>query len=341
MDNLALHMRITGLAISNEDVDSRKKAIVDLTNTWKKSANAGALVAKADEICIALGSDGQPPATLLSEVESAIQKRASAFLGSESPLEIGICAAMAIASVVSIKYASPGWTVSDIYSNALWSGLSFQTVLEEGKRENLRREVLELSKEKSLESADAARERHDVPDPEELVVEVNEGTVTTNFKKIIKGTVQSLRRNAALDREELDFLWWSQLGHSRTLKRPLAEIPEATRLITMALEAADLLRRFPAQVHYELVLRTVEHDPELNLAELLEVIGEDLETLKTLISKSQITQAPNVYPLLNVLVSFPESGVKVSRKLRASEWASRALLEAGLAQMAKYGIGDL
>lgn len=341
MDNLALHMRITGLAVSNDDVDSRKKAITDLANSWKKSSNASNIVAKANEICVALGDTGTPPPSLLSEVESAIQKRASAFLGSESPLEIGICAAMAIISVISQKQVRSGWTSADIYSSALWSGLSFQAVLEESKREKLRNEVLELAREKSLNNADSARNREDVPDPDELLVEFDEEATTTNFKEALQQTVDSLRRNAALDREELDFLWWSQLGHSRALKRPLTEIPEATRLITMALEAADLLRRLPANVHHELVLRTVERDPELDLSELIEVIGADRAALGVLIPTDEVSRSPNVYPLLYALISAPQLEISASRKLKASEWANRALLEAGLAQMVKNGIGEL
>lgn len=341
MDRLAVHMRITGLSVSNEDVDSRRKAIALLATAWGEIEIPSVILAKAAEIAIAIGGNGPPPATLSSEVEGAVQKYASAFLSSERPLEVGVCAGMAALSIMADKPGTCGWTRVDLYSNALWLALTFQPVLQEQKREDLRREILDRARERSLESATRAREREPVPEVQDLEATTDGKTnVTTNFKIVVAGIIDALRRNAALDREELDYLWWAQLRRSRLLRRPMSDIPEATRLVTMGIEGAALLRRLPADVHREIVLRTVDADPELDLRELLQIIGADREALVNMIPV-EVTFTPGVYPLLSALVTGTADGNGAVEKRRASIWASRALLETTLARLVSNGPGRL
>lgn len=341
MSRLPVHMRISGLSVNNEDVDSRQKAVTQLAADWGKIKGGTDIVAKAEEIATALGGDGTPPAALSDEIERAVQKHASAFLSSERPLEVGVCAGMAALSVMVSKPGTGGWTVADLYSNALWLALAFQPVLQEEKREALRREVLDRAKARSLESANMAREREPVPEAQDLdVTIVAEGKPTTNFKKIVAGIIDPLRRNAALDREELDYLWWAQLDRSRVLDRRLSDIPEATRLVTMGIEGAGLLCRLPADVHREIVMRTVGDDPELDLGELVEAIGEDRAALAARIPKT-VTFAPITYPLLNALVTGAVVGDGVTERRKASTWGCRALLEATMARLVSERSGRL
>lgn len=342
MSGLAVHMRISGLSVSNEDVDSRLKAVTQLAAAWGKIRVPTDIVAKAAQIATALGGDGTPPASLSDEVERAVQKHAPAFLSSERPLEVGVCAGMAMLSIMAGKPGTSGWTHIDLYSNALWLALAFQPALQEVKREALRRDVLDRATERSLESANKARERDSVPEVQDLDVTLNDESkvITTNFKKVVSGIVDPLRRNAALDREELDYLWWAQLDRSRILGQPLSNIPEATRLVTMGIEGASLLRRLPADVHREIVLRTIDADPELDLGELVEVIGESRAQLAARVP-ANVTSAPAVYPLLNALVTGSAVGDGGRERRKASTWGSRALLEAALARLAFEGPGRL
>ena len=342
MDSIPVHMRITGLTPSNEDVDSRRAAVSELAKIWGKINDPNKIVAKAAEIAESLGGDGTPAPTLGAEVQSAVQKHASAFLYSERPLEVGVCAGMAAMSMMTPEPGNHGWAILDVYSNALWSALAFQPPLEDGKRENLRREVLDRACQRSLDSANKARERDAVPDPLDLTVAFGEDDkATTNFKKAVAGTVGSLRRNAALDREELDFLWWAQLGRSRLLNRPLAGIVEATRLIASGIEGAGHLRRLPADVHRDLVLRTVNEDSELDLRELIGVIGEDRQVLGGQFAGGPAVAHPSVFPLLHALATGEISGGGAIAKRKTSTWGSRSLMEAGLIRMIKSGIIEL
>ena len=339
MDNISVHMRITGLTPSNEDVDSRRSAASHLATSWGKIKDVGEIFKKVAAIAEALGNDGTPPTNLGDEIQTAVQKNASAFLYSERPLEVGVCAGMAAISILKQPVGTHGWTIPDVYSNALWSTLSFQPPLAEEKRENLRREVLELARQRSLDSANKARERVTVIDPIDLVVTIDEeNKATTNFRKAAQDSIEALRRNAALDREELDFLWWVQLNRSRLLDHPFAGIAEATRLVASGIEAAQHLRRLPAEVHRDVVLRTVEENPELDLTELIAEIGGNRAALVGHFSDSTALSHPTIFPLLHALSTGAVSGDGAAVKGKASEWGARALLETALARMMGTGI---
>lgn len=339
MDNLPVHMRITSLAPSNDDVNARRATITELSKTWVKITTVNDLLNKAEAIAHSLGGDGEPYEHLGLEVQKALQKRASAYLFLESPLDVGVCAGMAALSIMRDEPGANGWTVADVYSNVLWSALAFQPALGEEKREKLRREVLDRAQDRSRVSADRARDRAAVPEIGEVSITVTPETLTTTntFKKATSTTIDALRRNAALDREELDFLWWIQLNRSRLLQRPLGSMAEPVRLVASGIEAATHLRRFPANVHYDLVNRTVDADPELDLKELMNTIGDDGALLAKSYNTTRAAAHSSVFPLLHALTTgdVGVSGAEVKRK--ASQWAGRALLEAGLMRMCDNG----
>lgn len=339
-DNIPVHLRITGLIPSDNDVDSRRLAVADLAEAWGKVKNPSSIISKAAAIAVSLGGDGRPTVELGTEVQGAIQKYASAFLYEDGPLEVGVCAGLAAVAMLAPDPGANGWTIQDIYSNALWSALAFQPVLEDRKRENLRREVLDRAQQRSLDSAERARERGTVPDPVELVVTIgDEDKVTTNFNKAALDAIEALRRNSALDREELDFLWWSQLSRSRLLNRPLSALSEPVKLVGAGIEASNHLRRLPAEVHRDLVLRTVDADPDFDLPELLAEIGGDRAQLAAgVYASGNVTAHPTVFPLLNAIVTGNADTVGYKIKRKASTWGARALLESALSRNIATGI---
>lgn len=339
MDNLPVHMRITSLTPTSQDVDARRAAIRKLSTTWGKITDAGKILSKAEMIADCLGGDGQPHEELGLEVQEALQKQASAFLYAESPLDVGVCAGMSALSILSVAVGTNGWTISDVYSNALWSALTFQPSLAEIRRENLRRELLETAQKRSQLAADKARERVVVPDMGPLTVTI-EGSAEpkTTFIEATGATVDALRRNALLDREELDFLWWVQLNRSRLLKRSLGSIAEPLRLVACGIEAAGHLRRLPANLHYDLVLRTVEDDLEFDLNELIGVIGEDRLVLSAPFTSSYVSKHPSIFPLLSALATGQAEISGAGEKRSASTWGGRALLEASLLRMCDQGV---
>jgi hypothetical protein len=344
MINIAVHMRMTGLQVSNEDVDSRKTAAAALAAAWDKLRDPGLIIVKAAEIAGALGGEGTPSASLGAEVEGAVQSHghASAFLQSERPLEVGICAGVAALNLIEPEPGTTGWHVADIFATALWSTLAFQAPLADAKREALRSEVLEAARARSVKSAELARQRTAVNDFGNFAIAPGEEPkVTTNFKEATSATIEALRRNAALDREELDFLWWAMLGHSRLLGRQLSALEETVRLVAAGIEAAQHLRRFPCEVHRDLVLRTLDADPELDLPGVLAAVGAGRSVLGDKFADGIVPRAPGAFPLLHALASGSTSADGAAIRRRASEWGGRALLEASLVRLQSIGPGGL
>ena len=342
MNNIAVHMRICAVAINDSDVESRRAAATSLATSFGKEKTVTSIVSKAADIAAALGGEGIPSQELGDKVQAAIQKKSPSFLYEERPLDVGVCAGMAMVSILSAVPGVTGWGNADVYAVALWSALAYQPVLETERRENLRREVLSAAAHRSATSANKARTRMVVPDPSDVEIIIDAENVATNdFKEVIANTVEALRSNAALDREELDFLWWVQLGRSRLLKKQLSEIAEPTRIIAAGIEGASMLRRLPCDVHREIVLRTLDQNPELNLAELLAIIGEDRAVLSTSFINANVFAYPTVFPLLHALATgeLDESGASLKRSV--SEWGERALLEATFTRLMSQGAGKI
>ncbi|SDQ38472.1 hypothetical protein SAMN05216487_1509 [Pseudomonas sp. UC 17F4] len=342
MENFAAHMRVCSVSVTDDDVNSRRSAATSLASSWVKERNVEKIISRASDVAGALGGDGVPPETLGSEVQAAIQKKSSSYLHKERPLDVSVCAGMAMVSMLGTNVGSGGWSTTDVYAAALWSSLAFQPALEATRRESLRCEVLKAAADWSSKGAEAARERGAVPDPSIAKITISaESEITYNTVESMAKTVEALRRNAALDREELDFLWWAQAGRSRLLKRLPSAINEPTRVVTAGIEGSKMLRRLPCEVHREIVLRTVEDDPELDLVELLAALEDDREKLGSAVDKNWVADHPSVFPLLHALVTGEADVVGAAVKRRASEWGERALLEAGLLNLILNGPAKL
>lgn len=343
MTNMAVHLRISNLQVSNEDVDSRKAAATTLAAKWGKSKPVNELVMRASRIAAALGGDGKAPPELASEVEAVIQESgASAFLAAERPMDIGICAGMAMVELFGRPPGTDGWQVPDFLAMALWSALGFQPQLQESKREDLRQQVLEAAQVRCVTSAELARVRSIVPEVPDVAVAAGEETKAIGaLRKAVSSSLAALVRNAALDREELDFLWWAQSNSSRLLKRPLADLAEPVRFVVRALEASGHLRRLPCDVHRDLVLGPAQGTVEMTLEELVSAVGPDRVTVGEQFASSIAASAPTVFPLVSALVAggAPVPGAEQKRSSR--EWGERALVEAGLLHMISNGVSTL
>lgn len=340
MENIAVHMRISGMAVSDSDVESRRAAAASLATTWAKERAAANIVSKAADVAAALGGDGTPSPLLGSEVQKAIQKRAASFLYLERPLDVGVCAGLAMGTILSGS-SDIEWSTADVFAAALWSALSFQPPLAAERREDLRQEVLRAAEKRTTTGSERSRRRVDVPEPFELAITIAGAEATSDLPDSMADTVDALRRNSALDREELDFLWWALLGRSRLLKKPHTGIAEPTRIVAAGIEGASILRRLPCEVHREIVLQTIDEDPELDLAELIVAMGDDRAVLGTACDFGSVRASPSVFPLLYAIATGEAGQTGALVRRRVSEWGTRALLEAGFARLMAQGIGKV
>ncbi|EJF69448.1 hypothetical protein A462_24088 [Pseudomonas sp. Ag1] len=342
MENIAVYMRITSVSVSDDDVSSRRTSAASLATAWGKESDILKLVTKATDIAKALSGDGRPSMLLGEEVQKVIQKKSASYLYDERPMDVGVCAGVAMLSLLNKSAGTSGYQIVDIYAAALWSALGYQHVLEDARREKLRRDVFDAAVKRSRTSAEKARTRLDVSDPSGIKIAIGaDGAPTNNISDVLNLTVEALRRNAALDREELDFLWWAQLGRSRILNRQLSAITEPARIVSAGIEGAKMLRRLPCDVHREIVLRTLDQDPELDLSELLEAIGDDRELLGAEFTKGNVMKYPTIFPLLHALATGELDSVGATLKRPVSEWGERALMEAGFVKLIAHGPAHL
>lgn len=336
MNKLPVYMRIVGTNVSDGDVSSRQAAIEALTSAWRDLSTHKSLLEKAGQIAQAVSGDGGAPLALATEVEAAIQTHAPAYIHTERPYDVGICAALAVQALLQAEEESDGTTGRDLLAGALWSALSYQPVLDESKREALRGDLLEACRVRCENSAEACRERSDVDDIDDD--EDDEKYLHNATQAAISG----LKRNADLDREELNFLWWSLLNRSRLLSKPLASMAEPIRLVACGIEAAQYLKALPAIVHRDIVNRTLDADAEISHEALLKKIGKDVSVLNRAYGNSTyLAAAPTCFPLLASLRtdSATADGAKLPRT--CTEWGSRALLEASIVALCDADLVDL
>lgn len=330
--NLAQHMRISGLQVRDEDVNSRRQAANELKARWLKTTKIDVMCKRAEEIAIAVGYEGMPPQNLCAEVEAAVQVHAPAFLASERPTDVAVCAAAAFVEMLKSGTGADGWNCVHVMATALWSAIAFQAPLHDSKREALRVDILTAARDRSMKASEEARERSDVVDFADFSVADDDAQTKAAFKKSTGVTIKALRRNAALDREEIDFLWWALVSRSRVLKRSFLKIDEPVRLVAAGIEAASYLRRLPCDIHRELVMRHVDCDLKTDLPSLLSSIGEyRAHLVHELLNKDAlITANPCVFPLLHALVSGQTDAAGSAEQRPSSEWGARALLEVSL-----------
>jgi hypothetical protein len=139
----------------------------------------------------------------------------------------------------------------------------------------------------------------------------------------------ALRTNAAIDREEIDLLWWVLSDWSTLLDRRYSGMTNpVTAALSSGIEAGRMLRRFPADAHRNLVLRHVKQGALISLADMIVSLGDDRILLANAFSGQTIIAAcPAVFPLLGALISGSATHIRAKQKRPVSEWAARALLE--------------
>ena len=194
------------------------------------------------------------PDTLAIQVENAIKKYSPSFVRDDRGLEMGVCAAMAVVQLFnssSRRKARDGLTASDVLAVALWSAASFLPPCNEPKLEKFRVLAVDAARNCILNTSLETRARRDVP---ALGSFGGKGTTCEEFEQAIAPTVDALRINAALDREEIDLLWWVLGGTSEILGQSLLSLSPEVRVVVTGVEMGALMRALPTQSHRNLAL---------------------------------------------------------------------------------------
>jgi hypothetical protein len=337
MTDLATHIRIFDVNPSDELVQKRQRAIEDVATQFQSVARIDQILPLANNLAGALATKGIMPSTLANIVETAIKKESPAFVQAGHELQLVVCAILA---ALTILESSPPSTTqvsrADILAVGLWSALAFQKPRSEQKIEALRRELLDRAEELVLRSANSGRQRSSVPDASFAPIESEAWAgIAATWQTGPFETLNALRFNAALDREEIDLLWWALSDWSALLQSRLSALNPESAAIASAIEAARLLKRFPAEAHKHLVLRHVTRVTNLSLGELIKSIGDHKTALaQAHAGNSTLTACPHIFPLLTALSESQVLGSGAKESRSTMEWGSRALLEASILRVA-------
>jgi len=345
MTEIASHIRIFADAPDDDFVTKRETAIKELSGKFSKARKGVPVyIRTANDLARALESNGTLSSEIATEISAAIGKEAKSFVADGHELEMKVIGTLAaIAAIDGAKPSAGILTTVDLLAVCFWSALSFQKPLAEAKLEAIRAELMTKARNLIQKSASASRRREEVnnfdcPAPKDVTADA----IKASVDKAAKDSVAALRANAALDREEIDFLWWSLSDWSAALQqRYSAPTHREAAAIASGLEAGSMLRRMPAEAHKQLVLRTVLNDEKLTLLDLLETLKPRLPELRNAVPDDEVVaQCPHVFPLIAALrLGKAENNAKVRVKRTLSEWASRALLEAAILRLAQHPEG--
>ena len=326
--DIAKCVQIFKLEPDDDFVTKRKSAIENLRAQFLKNKPISKLMAIGSGVCQVFRESLAMPDTLATQVETAIKKYSPSFVRDDRDLEMGVCAAMAV--VLSFNYNSSkkvrdGLLASDVLAVALWSAASFLPPCNAPKLEKFRLFAVEAARDRILKIGFKTRDRHNVPD---LGSFDDEEITCEDFKQATAPTVDALRINAALDREEIDLLWWVLNGRSEILGQQLLSLSPAACAVTTGVEIGALMRTLPTQSHRNLVLQGLDKDEKVSLPSLLAVLGKDrLVIAASFKDESLIEDAPLVFPLLSAIRSGEGTGLDADLPRSLSEWGARALLE--------------
>lgn len=345
MDDIAEHIRIFEPNPDDDFVTKREAAIKVVATKLGKKRNFNELLALADDVSTALFDLEVSDSPICDEMVEALKAKSPSFSPIENTLQIAVCAALAVLRLIRGAAPADGRVTTPVFLGfAIWSGLSHRKPIKDQKLENLRGAILDTARELTLESATLARERDEIPElkmPARPAAE-EEDTTSADFNAAAKETIGALKSNAALDREELDLLWWVLGNWSDIAQNKVDTLPELSRAIISGIEVSEMLRRVPGDAHRHLVIRAINEDKEITLKKVLTELGAMKDSLANhFSSESKIAENKAVLPLLNAICADQTGSSFGSEKLKVSDWGSRALVEGALLRMINLPVSPL
>ncbi len=308
---------------SDEFVTKRHAAVKDIAQKFSKPNTTNRLMEVANAVCVVARSPELIPAVLSKEIETSLVKASPSFVAEGHTLEMATCALLAALTVIE---TNKGGTLNaaDFMSMGIWSGLSLQPGSSNELFERLRMQLLDTAKAHILKSAKTARIRKAPADLVELAAGgANLAGVVDNLGSI----VTTLTLNAAVDREEIDLLWWSISGWSQTLGRKYSDAEKYAAALALGIDASKHLRRMPDELHKALVLRRVPEGDPLPLTQIVTVVAPLRQLLAArFMDNTDVAKNPEIFPLLNALTTG-DAGSAGDISLSMHDLALRALLE--------------
>ena len=315
MSDIAKYIRIFKTDPDDDFVVKRATALNAIVSKLSETNTFDGLMTLALTVTDSIYNPESLDGEISSDIEQAVKAESPSFLADGNELQIAVMAAVGVLEIISEADPSSGQaSKADYLALAIWSGLSFNKPLSETKIEHLRQELISKSRDLFLSSAEKSRQR-------------------LSASRI---TIKILSANAALDREELDILWWVLGDWSNLAKARLSMLSECSASIIAAFEVASRLRRIPAEAHRQLSMRYIRDDASFRLEEVIVGLGDEVNPLSEAYQdEALVHDNPGILPLMNAIVQGKEAMNGMHTSLSVTDWTTRALIEGALVQLSK------
>lgn len=335
MLDTATYVRIFEANPSDDLVSKRQEAIDVLANGLRESTNVDELLGIGNAIATGM-VDGTMPAPLGARIETAIKTSSPAYVLEGNELQALVCGLIAAANAIDEEPDEESWfTAAAVLSAGLWLALSYVQQSAQPKLDQLCRTVQQRAQRHLATVAEASRLRKEIPKAELAWPQPPEAAkIEEAFEDGITDTIDALRTNAVLDREEIDLLWWALGDRSSLLDQQLSAVSPVQAAIAAAVELGSIVRRPPADAHKHLALRHMREDQHLSLSELL----AELEPVRAKFAlpsaaATRMKRCPRVFPLMYAISGERDDTITAGEARPLSDWCARALLESAVLRL--------
>ncbi len=328
MADVATHVRIFEAEPSDDFVTKRVAAVAKLAAKFTKDRNVDVLVTIADGTARACHDPNAMRQALKEMVEQAVRDESTAFICAGNELQLAVVALLALDQAILGGKPAASLSIADVLASATWLAFGAQASSANPKVEALRAEILGHARTLCLSSASKARQRSAVGEIKVGAFAPDLSDANAKLQEAVEGPLNALRENAILDREELDFLWWALGDYSVLGKGYYSTFAPPLAAVAAGLDAAQNLRRLPAESHKHVISRHVRPHEPMTLGEVVAAVGPASAALGALTGAEKTHQFPAVYSLLAALDGRPDPAAH-GEKLGLADWAARALAEAG------------
>jgi hypothetical protein len=266
---------------------------------------------------------------------------------SENALEYRVCCAIALGEILTRDEAEGGIPQED----AQLAGSLFVSAM--GMRSKVTMRYLQIVLQdledvafSALERTAAARRQRrglNLQGLDKLEVPGDIPTFWQNLLPQLKACIENLEQNAAMDREELDVLWWLHNGFSETVDQPLVALAPGVAALCCGAEVANQVITPPLETVRQMVLHASEkgrEKSELSELPLEQMVGQWEDRIWNLLAPtdSDLRQVAQDFPAL-----FPLSWLCL--RLRDSQgtsgWNQEFTLKTGLDPTQSYRPGRI
>jgi hypothetical protein len=306
---------------------------------------ADATLALADAIIRMVASGPlEAPEELTREVAAAISAESPAFIADNSRLDLAVCTLLASALVFEPDGAGWADTFGTVwFARALASGLDALPQRAEARVQGLLAELQRLALSVAEGDVQAAHKResshHEIPAQKEGEAA---DAYTKRVLEVLAKTAESLARNAELDREELDALWWAFNARSELLGCAIPDGEPRAIAVASGVELGCLLKCLPAEAHRQLVTRSLPSPHSFVLRDFTTIERAMAARIGSKLAVATAKKYAAVFPLLwaTLVAAEPDNRAGPTPPILEGDtrplayWARRALDETALARTA-------